>query len=159
MLTALLFLEIQNRTAEHTEHTLVTWNLRWRALIKLNQKQHPACFISLFSLPFCLTPPFFCPSSTPPIYTTCHTFFVSFSSYLLLSPYLRGQQSLQPIWHWLTGPTLSWGRSIVTNIAHGSYIKRIRHGCKQTIYMAYSHIFTLCMCWHAVPLVGNINIW
>ncbi len=50
MLTALLFLEIQNRTAEHTEHTLVTWNLRWRALIKLNHKQQPARLSSLLSL-------------------------------------------------------------------------------------------------------------
>lgn len=47
MLTALLFLKIQNRTAEHTERTLVTWNLRWRALIKLSHKQHPAQLISL----------------------------------------------------------------------------------------------------------------
>lgn len=154
MLTARLFLEIQNRTAEHTEHTLVTWNLRWRALIKLNHKQHPARLISLSSPSSCA--PFHSPSP-PHLLPTSHIYYLPlsytrslslFCSYPLLSPplYLRGQQSLQPIWHRLTGPTLSWGRSIVTNTAHGSYIKRIRHGCKQTIYAAYSRIFTLREC-------------
>lgn len=84
---------------------------------------------------------------TPPLPLLCpyllvtflHSFFVSLPSYPLLSPYLRGQQSLQPIWHWLTGLCLSWGRSIVTNIAHGSYIKRIRHGCKPNIHI-YLHL-------------------
>lgn len=132
--------------------------LRWRLLMKLSHQQHP---LRLFSLSLS----FFLHSSRPPLCpylllaTFLHSFFVSFSSYPLLSPYLRGQQSLQPIWHWLTGLTLSWGRSIVTNIAHGSYIKRIRHGCKQTIYTAYSRISTLCICLHVVPLVRNINIW
>lgn len=150
LLTALLFLEIQNRTTEHTEYTLVTWNLRWRALIKLNHKQHPARLISLFSLSLCSL--FNSPSPPPHPYlqlaTFLHSFFVSFSSYPLLSPYLCGQQSLQPIWHRLTGPhsELGGGGSIVTNTAHGSYIKRIRHGCKQTIYTAFSHIFTQPMC-------------
>lgn len=59
---------------------------------------------------------------------------LSLSLLTLSSLYLCGQQSLQPIWHWLTRPTLSEGRSIVTNAAHGSYIKRIRYGCWQTIY-------------------------
>lgn len=48
------------------------------------------------------------------------------------------------------------GRSIVTNTAHSSYIKRIRHGCKQTINAAYSHIFTQRMCRNTVE--SNLNI-
>lgn len=43
--------------------------------------------------------------SLPPLFsylllaTFFHSFFVSFCSYPLLLPYLRGQQSLKPIWH------------------------------------------------------------
>lgn len=80
MLTALLFLEIQNRTAEHT---LVTWNLRWRALIKLNHKQHPAQLIS-HSLCSLFNSPSLSPLLHRAICTTCHclTVFLCFFSFL-----------------------------------------------------------------------------
>lgn len=46
----------------------------------------------------------------------------------------------------------------MTNIAHGSYIKRIRHGCKQSFHVAYSRIFTLLVCFRAGPVVRSITI-
>lgn len=141
MFTALVFLEIQSRTAEHTEHTLVTWNLRWRALIKLNHKQHPARLISL-SLSL-----FNSPSLHPlrlPISTPCHflTLFLCLF-FFLPSPLSLPSWAAELTAHLALTHRAYCGRSIVTNIAHGSYIKRIKPGCKQTIYTVYSRIFAL----------------
>lgn len=83
--------------------------------------------------------------SNLPICATCHllTVFLCLFLFIPFSLYPCGQQSLQPIWHWLTRPTLSEGRSIVTNAAHGSYIKRIKYGCCQTLYRPYKHTSAL----------------
>lgn len=91
---------------------------------------------------------------------------LSLSLLTLSSLYLCGQQSLQPIWHWLTRPTLSEGRSIVTNAAHGSYIKRIRYGCWQTIYKHTStppvfirNFKYLLICWYLVSELNKRSIF
>lgn len=81
---------------------------------------------------------------------------LSLSLLTLSSLYLCGQPSLQPIWHWLTRPTLSEGRSIVTNGARGSYINQIRYGCWQTLYRPHKHTSAL-LCW-AIRIFDRLSI-
>lgn len=140
MLTALLFQEIRNGAAEHTERSLVTWNVRWRALIKLSHKRHPAWIISAF-LSIWLPP-----LSPLLVLHPAHICDLALSSTLstLSSPLSLPLWAAELTAHLaLTHRSHSeLGRSIVTNSAHGSYIKWIRHGGKH---------FTLCMCLHGVP--------